>query len=89
MLGGRARLFCYIGQVDRLLGSFHGFGKPPRLRIGGGQRVENGRLPPAGKLYHPFGLCDRRRRCEPTHLDWSPRSGGIAASFFRKIRGGR
>ena len=35
-----------------------GVGKAARLGIGGGQRVENCRFPPAGKLYRPLGQLD-------------------------------
>ena len=47
-----------LGEFNGLLGSFHGLGEPAGLGVGGGQRVENCRFPPAGKLCRPLGQLD-------------------------------
>ena len=56
-----ATLVLSLRQFQGFAGRLHGFGKPPRLGIGGRQRAEDRRLLTAGESYRPPGEFHRLR----------------------------
>ncbi len=47
------------GQLQGFVRGGRGFGKPARFGIGGGQRIQQFRLPAATELLGPLGMFDR------------------------------